>query len=224
MNKKLLLGITLALSSTVAFAASFENHDNNGDGKLTPDEFYGSVSDMGTYSDWDTSGDGLIDENEWTTLGWDYDYNTWDANSDGWLNSGEFYDGSYWSYDENEDGYWDNGEWDNAGKAGLYGMPSFDGHDSNGDGKFTTDEFYGSVNDIGLYSDWDTSGDGLIDENEWTTLGWDSGYNTWDVNSDGWLNSGEFYDGTYNMYDANEDGHWDNGEWDDAGDAGLFDM
>jgi len=224
MNKKLLLGITLALSTTVAFAASFENHDNNGDGKLTADEFYGSVSDIGIYSDWDTSGDGLIDENEWTTLGWGYDYNTWDANRDGWLNSGEFYDGTYNTYDANEDGYWDNVEWDDAGKAGLFGMPSFNGHDSNGDGKLTRDEFYGSVSDIGIYSDWDTSGDGLIDENEWTTIGWDYGYNTWDLNRDGWLNSGEFYDGTYNTFDANEDGHWDNGEWDDAGDAGLFDI
>ena len=120
MYKELLLGITLALSSTVAFAASFNDYDSSGDGKITKDEFYGSVNDMGTYSDWDTSGDGLIDENEWTTLGWGYDYNTWDANYDGWLNSGEFYDGTYRTYDANEDGHWDNGEWDDAGEAGLF--------------------------------------------------------------------------------------------------------
>lgn len=120
MRKELLLGITLALSSTVAFAASFNDYDSNGDGKLTTDEFYGSVSDMGKYSDWDTSGDGLIDENEWNTLGWDYDYDTWDANSDGWLNSGEFYDGIYGTYDENEDGHWNNNEWDDAGDAGMF--------------------------------------------------------------------------------------------------------
>lgn len=124
MYKSVLIALALTLSSSAAFAANndFNDYDTNGDSNLTADEFYGSVADWGTYSDWDANGDGLVDENEWNDLGWDYSYNYWDADSDGYLDSGEFYDGVYDTYDANEDGHWNNGEWDDAGEAGLFDM------------------------------------------------------------------------------------------------------
>lgn len=96
--------------------------------------------------------------------------------------------------------------------------------DDNGDGIFTTDEFYGSAADWGIYPDYDLDNDGLFNEAEYNEFGWDYDYDTWDANNDGYLHSGEYYDGVYTTFDANEDGHWDEGEWDDANEAGIFDM
>ncbi|MDW5377686.1 hypothetical protein R6258_12210 [Halomonas sp. HP20-15] len=120
MRKELIFGIALALGSTGAFAASFESQDANGDGKLSKDEFYSSVSDIGTYSDWDLNDDGLIDDNEFGKLNNDWTYGEWDANGDNYVDSGEFYDGIFTNFDADENGNWDDGEWDDAGNAGLF--------------------------------------------------------------------------------------------------------
>lgn len=112
--------------------------------------------------------------------------------------------------------------------AALAASPTFNTLDSDGNGDISKDEFYGSVGDWGTYSDWDTTGDGLIDADEFGVLtsSWDVDwdYDPWDADGDGYLDSGEFYDGIYTTYDLNEDGHWQNGEWDDAGEAGLWDI
>ena len=123
MRKEILTGITgitLALGSTSVFADSFDSWDANDDDQVTTDEFYGSVGDLGTYSDWDTNDDGLIGEDEWNSLGWDYDYDTWDADNNNYLDSGEFYDGVYDTYDADNNNYWDSQEYDDAGEAGLF--------------------------------------------------------------------------------------------------------
>lgn len=123
MQKKLItLAMSFALLSGSALAATFSTYDENGDSQISRDEFYGSVSDAGIYSDFDTSGDGLIDETELSDTGDTWDYDTWDENSDGYVDSGEFYDGYHANYDSNEDGHWDDGEWDDAGEAGLFDM------------------------------------------------------------------------------------------------------
>lgn len=123
MQKKLFaLGMAFALASGPAVAQSFSEYDDNSDSQISKDEFYGTITDAGRYSDWDTSGDGLMDENELAEVNEEWDYDTWDANSDSYLDSGEFYDGYYASYDNNEDGHWDNGEWDDAGEAGFFDM------------------------------------------------------------------------------------------------------
>ncbi|WP_157928783.1 hypothetical protein [Pararhizobium haloflavum] len=123
MHKTLIAaGMALAMVSGPALAKSFSDYDENGNSEISKDEFYGSISDAGTFADWDTSGDGLIDENELGEIGAEWDYDAWDANTDGYVDSGEFYDGYYTSYDSNEDGHWDDGEWDDAGEAGLFDM------------------------------------------------------------------------------------------------------
>ena len=110
---------------------------------------------------------------------------------------------------------------------GLAATPSlgatFSDYDSNGNGQISRDEFHGSIADLGVYPNWDTNDDGLLDKNEFGELGQDWDYTAWDADADGLVDADEFYDGYYASYDANEDGHWDDGEWDDAGEAGLFD-
>jgi len=113
--------IALSLASTMAFAASnFEAQDANGDGNISKDEFFGSVSDVGTYSDWDSDSDGLLTEDEFNEVGWDYDFVTWDVDGNSYLDGGEVYDGYFNTYDEDENGHWDDGEWDDAGDGGLF--------------------------------------------------------------------------------------------------------
>ena len=101
---------------------------------------------------------------------------------------------------------------------------AFSDQDTNDDGQISKDEYYGMVSDAGLYTDWDTDGDGLLDAEEFSDIGVDAEYDAWDENDDGYVDSGEYYDGVFANFDENEDGHWDNGEWDDAGDAGWFDV
>lgn len=114
------LGIALVLGATPAMAKSFSNYDADGNGNISKDEFYGSVADVGTYSDWDTDNDGLISDTEFDELGYDWDYDAWDADADGYLDSDEFYEGYYTAYDADEDGHWNDGEWDDAGERGLF--------------------------------------------------------------------------------------------------------
>lgn len=110
------------------------------------------------------------------------------------------------------------------GTASVAADSSYSDWDDNGDGNITTDEFYGSASDWGIYSDYDLDNDGLYNEAEWNEFDWDYDYATWDTNDDGFIDSGEYYDGVFTTFDANEDGHWDEGEWDDAGEAGVFDL
>lgn len=107
---------------------------------------------------------------------------------------------------------------------------SFDAADTNNDDVISKDEFYGFVGDAGIYADYDYDGDGFIDETEFDGIDWNDGvdfddeFNEWDVDGDSYLTDNELYDGYFDYYDEDEDGHWDTMEWDDAGDAGLFDI
>ncbi|HET6632286.1 MAG TPA: hypothetical protein VFG73_06205 [Rhodanobacteraceae bacterium] len=100
---------------------TFASYDDNGDGKITKDEFYGSIADDGIYADWDANHDGLIEQSEWDNdFDWDFTFVTWDVDGDGYVGSGEFYDSLFNSYDINDDGFWENGEWHEYYDAGLY--------------------------------------------------------------------------------------------------------
>lgn len=55
-------------------------------------------------------------------------------------------------------------------------------------------------------------------------MDYDYDFGDWDLNDDKNLDEDEFNDGWFNAFDDNENGHWDGDEWDDAGDAGLFDI
>lgn len=118
MRKTILPGMVLALFSVPAFAATFASWDTNDDNRITPDEFYGPITDLGTYSDWDLDSDGFIDEAEFDELGVDGAFDDWDADADGYIDAAEWYDGLYVTYDVDENGHWDASEWDDAGEAG----------------------------------------------------------------------------------------------------------
>lgn len=122
LNKLLIVVATSLLSASVyANEVSFDDMDTNGDGKVTKDEFHGSMADAGTYSNYDTDGDGYLSEDEFSETNFDdASYGDWDANSDGLLDDNEYYDGSFNYYDENEDGHWQSGEWDDAGDDGFW--------------------------------------------------------------------------------------------------------
>lgn len=110
-----------------------------------------------------------------------------------------------------------------AGTLAL-AQSDFEAMDTDDDGSISKDEFYGYVGDAGIYGDWDLDDNGLIDENEFGEFGLDEEYDVWDTDRSGWLDSGELYDGIYGYYDEDESGHWDGNEWDDAGDAGFWDV
>lgn len=101
---------------------------------------------------------------------------------------------------------------------------SFNNHDVNRDGIYSGDEFHTYVEKAGIFDSHDLDNDGQIDEQEFEQLNVDDDFDDWDVDNDSSLTSTEFRGGTYKSFDDNEDGHWDEGEWDDAGDAGLFDV
>ena len=121
MRNQIAIAIALSLAGSLALAeTSFESLDTDGNGKVTKDEYHGSVSDMGVFSDWDSNSDGNLGENEFNEIGFDHDFDTWDANNDSYLDSDEFYDGVFESYDANDDGYWESSEFDDVGDAGLF--------------------------------------------------------------------------------------------------------
>lgn len=101
---------------------------------------------------------------------------------------------------------------------------SFETADTNNDKQVSKDEFYGLVSDAGIFADWDYDADGFIEENEYADIGLDSDFDSWDADNDNYLGADEFYEGYFSAFDEDEDGHWDDYEWDDAGDAGLFDV
>lgn len=108
----------LAFGSGSVLAASFSTADTNGNGKISKDEYYGYVGDLGVYGTWDLNDDDLLDENEWSEPGYDYDYTSWDLNADGYLDDNELYDGTYSYFDMNDDNLLDTNEWDDAGDDG----------------------------------------------------------------------------------------------------------
>lgn len=110
--------------------------------------------------------------------------------------------------------------------ASLFaGDVTFDTMDANQDGNVTNDEFRDNISDAGVYADFDLDKDGYLTKDEFQQTGFDDElYDGWDVNKDDRLDDNEFSDGAFFNYDEDEDGHWNNGEWDDAGDAGFWDI
>lgn len=98
--------------------------------------------------------------------------------------------------------------------------------DADGNLEVWDDEYYTYWDDAGMFSSWDTNGNGFIDEDEYGVFDFanDPGYTVLDVDSNGYLDSGEFYDGVWTMHDRDENGFWDDDEWYDFAESGLFDF
>lgn len=68
--------------------------------------------------------------------------------------------------------------------------------------------------DAGIFEDWNTNDDEMIDTNEFNEGFASNGYyDDWDVNDDALLDNDEFSEGLYDTWDNNSDGIIDNDEW-----------
>ncbi|MFD3004069.1 hypothetical protein ACFS7Z_27220, partial [Pontibacter toksunensis] len=64
------------------------------------------------------------------------------------------------------------------------------------------------------WSEWDTGGDGALDENEFATgLGDNSWFGDWDTDDDNMLGEREYTDGVFGLWDDNADGALDDNEY-----------
>lgn len=100
----------------------------------------------------------------------------------------------------------------------------FNGMDADGDSRVSRDEYDTYVSEVNVLEGRDTNSDGIIDESEYDVIGFESDFDTWDLNGDSYLETDEFQDGIFSHYDANDDGYWENDEFDDADEAGIFDI
>lgn len=91
---------------------------------------------------WDTNGDELFQETEYTAVG--ETFGNWDLDSDGGLTSEEFNTG------------WTNQGWSDSEGA-------FASFDNNGDGLLDNDEFFSNEE----WAEWDADSNGVLDNNEW---------------------------------------------------------
>jgi hypothetical protein len=107
----------------------YSGWDSNNDNMLAENEFA-----TGVYADWDTDNDLRITEDEYAMgaerwYGTDYDvtYDTWDADSSGYIDQNEF--GTNWNsdyyanWDANSDGMLDENEY----STGVYNTADLDG-------------------------------------------------------------------------------------------------
>lgn len=92
---------------------------------------------------WDTNGDGIFQEAEYTAVG--ETFGNWDLDSDGGLTGEEFNTG------------WTEAGWNDSEGA----FAAFDDNEDDllDDGEFFSEDEWG---------EWDADSDGLLDSNEWT--------------------------------------------------------
>lgn len=72
-------------------------------------------------------------------------------------------------------------------------------------------------------ADWDSDGDGLINEQEFTeNAPYDETFGNWDEDGDGMLSEDEFASGVYDTYDEDGDGYWSEDEYSEFEDDDWF--
>lgn len=123
---------------------------------------------------------------------------------DGWLAEQDFY-----------------GEWNTDGAEGLtsaeFGAGLFDVLDANDDGQVSETEWQDAADswtDGAPWSEWDTSGDGTVDESEVAAgLATSDRWDAWDQDGSGVLEESEFNQAVFGAWDTNDDGYVDETEW-----------
>lgn len=121
MNRITLTGAALAVLGTVAWAGGdLKGMDEDGDGRISRNEYESHVSEINVLESRDTNTDGIIDESEYDVIGFDADFDAWDVNEDSYLDRDEFRDGIFSTYDANNDGYWESDEFDDVNEAGIF--------------------------------------------------------------------------------------------------------
>lgn len=100
-------------------ASAFEAYDTDSSGAVEKSEFLGAIAGISTFRQWDEDGDGKLSEDEFRDVGLDGEFRDWDTDSDTYLDDDEFNLGTFETFDEDGSGNWQAGEWNNADDAGL---------------------------------------------------------------------------------------------------------
>ena len=82
----------------------FGVYDADRDGFVSDSEFGVGFGDAGYYDDYDLDGDGRLDRNEFDAVGYGYDYDTFDADRDGFVSGDEYGRGVFGTFDTDRDG------------------------------------------------------------------------------------------------------------------------
>lgn len=145
------------------------------------------------FAGFDTDGDGTLSPEEVSGT-YQNNFTEWDADEDGNLSSEEFYNAVFGNTDADDDDGISQDEWD-AGFAAMYGGwndDDFETFDADGDGSLSNDEWNDAFAesewfntydantdtfvseeewDAGLFGDWDTDDNDVIDEDEYNVYG-----------------------------------------------------
>ena len=146
-------------------------------------------SSMMAFSDFDTDGDGNLNAEEVPMIYQD-DFAEWDTNDDGMLNREEFDMTTFSLTDMNNDEMLSEDEW-NDGFNSFFGNwveDDFATFDANADGNLTDDEWNEAFADSEWFSTFDADGSSMVAEDEWDT----GLFNDWDTNDDDMIDENEF--------------------------------
>lgn len=133
----------------------------------------------------DTNGDGTYDVDEFSSV-YSKGYNDWDTDGDGKINNQEFYDNNYNRLDVNHDGRLTNEEW-TGGERDFEGFIPDDRKAQKQPKYLTKKEFADRFKDGKYYNSYDINKDGFIDANEMSQIN----FNRLDKNHDGKLDDSE---------------------------------
>lgn len=122
-------------------------------------------------------------------------FDTWDADSDGFLRENEFAVRLFDAWDLDNDNMLETREWDRSTEA--WGVSGFGG-----------------------LADWDTDRDTFVSDEEWRAGFSDNGlFDRFDADRNDFLTGDEFTDLAFDVFDANNDAIVDDTEWDTHYDA-----
>jgi Ca2+-binding EF-hand superfamily protein len=97
---------------------AFSTYDDDRSGLIEPAEFDRGFYEEDVFADADEDGDGLLDEEEFASLGTDDDFGVFDDDGDGVLSEDEFGAGIFESWDVDDDGFLEQAEWNDNGFFG----------------------------------------------------------------------------------------------------------
>lgn len=149
-------------------------------------------SGTATFADFDTNGDGTLDRDE-VPATYQNNFAEWDADEDGSLSSEEFYNTTFRNTDADRDDGISEEEW-NTGFAGMYGAwndDDFATFDADADGSLSNDEWNTAFAESDWFTTYDADADTFVTEDEWNT----GLFGDWDTNDDDVIDEDE-----YNLY------------------------
>lgn len=150
---------------------------------------FAESSGTAAFADFDTNADGSLDVNE-VPATYQNNFTEWDADGDGSLSSAEFYNTTFFNTDADNDDAVSEEEW-NTGFAGMFGNWSNDDFatfDADADGMLSSDEWNQVFAESQWFETYDADADTFVTEDEW-----DAGlFGDWDTNDDNIIDENEF--------------------------------